>query len=78
MTVKWNGVNLLKTIAENEKSATRLYKAIAAEARIGESFLSSLLKTKRDTKKSTMRCWQNSKRKLKLKSSKVKQNMLTC
>jgi len=42
MTVKWNGVNLLKTIAENEKSATRLYKAIAAEARIGEKFFEQL------------------------------------
>ncbi|HBD63175.1 MAG TPA: hypothetical protein DC038_01940 [Clostridiales bacterium] len=42
MTVKWNGVNLLKTIAENEKSATRLYKAIDAEARIGEKFFEQL------------------------------------
>ncbi len=42
MTVKWNGVNLLKTIAENEKSATGLYKAIAAEARIGEKFFEQL------------------------------------
>ena len=42
MTVKWNGVNLLKTIAENKKSATRLYKAIAAEARIGEKFFEQL------------------------------------
>lgn len=42
MTVKWNGVNLLKTIAENEKSATELYRAIANESRIGEKFFGQL------------------------------------
>ncbi len=42
MTVKWNGANLLRTIAENEKSATNLYRAIAAEARIGEKFFEQL------------------------------------
>ncbi len=41
-TVKWNGKNLLKTIAENEAGATRLYRAIAKEARIGEQFFESL------------------------------------
>ncbi len=43
-TVKWNGKNLLKTIAENEAGATRLYRAIASEARIGEQFFESLAK----------------------------------
>jgi hypothetical protein len=43
-TVKWNGKNLLKTIAENEASATKLYKAIAGEARIGEQFFEMLAK----------------------------------
>ncbi|WMJ78874.1 MULTISPECIES: ferritin family protein [unclassified Sedimentibacter] len=42
MTVKWNGTNLLKTIAENEKSAANLYRAIANEARIGEKFFEQL------------------------------------
>jgi len=42
MSVKWSGVNLLKTIAENEKSATELYRAIASEARIGEKFFEEL------------------------------------
>lgn len=42
MTVKWNGTNLLKTIAENERAATNLYRAIAAEARIGEQFFEQL------------------------------------
>lgn len=42
MTVKWNGTNLLKTIAENEKSATKLYRALANEARIGEKFFEQL------------------------------------
>ncbi len=41
-TVKWNGRNLLKTIAENEAAATRLYRAIANEARIGEIFFEQL------------------------------------
>ncbi len=41
-TVKWNGRNLLKTIAENEAGATRLYRAIASEARIGEQFFELL------------------------------------
>lgn len=41
-TIKWNGRNLLKTIAENEAAATRLYKAIASEARIGEKFFEIL------------------------------------
>lgn len=43
-TVKWNGRNLLKTIAENEAAATRLYRAIANEARIGEQFFELLAK----------------------------------
>ncbi|HHZ01510.1 MAG TPA: hypothetical protein GX396_01040 [Tissierellia bacterium] len=43
-TVKWNGRNLIKTIAENEKAATKLYRAIAAEARIGEQFFELLAK----------------------------------
>ncbi|HHZ00294.1 MAG TPA: hypothetical protein GYA03_04280, partial [Tissierellia bacterium] len=43
-TVKWNGKNLLKTIAENETSATKLYRAIASEARIGEQFFEMLAK----------------------------------
>ncbi|NLJ59220.1 MAG: hypothetical protein GX339_10305, partial [Tissierellia bacterium] len=41
-TVKWNGKNLIKTIAENEAAATKLYRAIAAEARIGEKFFEQL------------------------------------
>ena len=43
-TVKWNGKNLLKTIAENEAGATKLYRAIASEARIGEQFFEMLAK----------------------------------
>jgi rubrerythrin len=43
-TVKWNGRNLLKTIAENEAAATKLYRAIASEARIGEQFFELLAK----------------------------------
>lgn len=39
--VKWNGKNLIKTIVENEKAATKLYRAIASEVRIGEKFLSN-------------------------------------
>lgn len=42
MTVKWNGTNLLKTIAENEAGATKFYRAIADEARIGEQFFELL------------------------------------
>ncbi|WP_313343955.1 ferritin family protein [Sedimentibacter sp.] len=42
MTVKWNGTNLLKTIAENEAGATKFYRAIAEEARIGEKFFELL------------------------------------
>jgi len=42
MKVKWNGTNLLKTIAENEAGATKLYRAIASEARIGEQFFEKL------------------------------------
>jgi len=42
MTIKWNGTNLLKTIAENEAGATKLYRAIASEARIGEQFFEKL------------------------------------
>lgn len=42
MSVKWNGTNLLKTIAENEKSATNLYRALASETRIGEVFFEQL------------------------------------
>lgn len=42
MTVKWNGTNLLKTIAENEAGATKFYRAIAEEARIGEQFFELL------------------------------------
>ncbi len=42
MTVKWNGTNLLKTIAENEAGATKFYRAIAQEARIGEQFFEQL------------------------------------
>ena len=44
MSVKWNGVKLLKTIAENEAGATRFYRAIASEARIGEKFFEILAK----------------------------------
>jgi rubrerythrin len=44
MFVKWNGTKLLKTIAENEASAVKLYRAIAAEARIGEQFFEKLAK----------------------------------
>lgn len=44
MSVKWNGTKLLKTIAENEASAAKLYRAIAAEARIGEQFFEKLAK----------------------------------
>ncbi len=43
-TVKWNGRNLIKTIAENEAGATKLYRAIASEARIGEQFFELLAK----------------------------------
>ena len=43
-TVKWDGRNLLKTIAENEAGATKLYRAIADEARIGEQFFEMLAK----------------------------------
>ncbi|NYB72917.1 hypothetical protein HZF24_02040 [Sedimentibacter hydroxybenzoicus DSM 7310] len=42
MTVKWNGANLIKTIAENEAGATKFYRAIAEEARIGEKFFELL------------------------------------
>jgi len=42
MTVTWNGTKLLKTIAENEARATKLYRAIAGEARIGEQFFEKL------------------------------------
>lgn len=41
-TVKWNGSHLLKTIAENEAAATKLYRAIGKEARIGEQFFEQL------------------------------------
>ena len=41
-TVKWNGRNLLKTIAVSEAAATRLYRVIASEARIGEQFFELL------------------------------------
>ena len=41
-TVKWNGRQLLKTIAENEAATTKLYRAIAGEARIGEKFFELL------------------------------------
>ena len=41
-TVKWNGRQLLKTIAENEAATTKLYRAIAGEARIGEKFFDLL------------------------------------
>ena len=40
--VKWNGRNLLKSIAENEKEATKLYRMFASEARIGEKFFELL------------------------------------
>lgn len=40
--VKWNGRNLLKTIAENEKEETKLYRMFASEARIGEKFFELL------------------------------------
>lgn len=40
--VKWNGTKLLKTIAENEEATTKLYRAIASEARIGEKFFELL------------------------------------
>lgn len=43
-TVKWNGRNLLKTIAKNEAAATKLYRAIASETRIGEQFFELLAK----------------------------------
>ncbi len=41
-TVKWNGRDLLKVIAENEAATTKLYRAIASEARIGEKFFELL------------------------------------
>ena len=41
-TVKWNGRQLLKTIAENEAATTKLYRAVAGEARIGEKFFELL------------------------------------
>ena len=43
-TIKWNGRNLLKTIAQNEAAATRLYRIIGSEARIGEQFFELLAK----------------------------------
>lgn len=42
MAVKWNGANLIKTIADNENSAANLYRAIAQETRIGEVFFEQL------------------------------------
>lgn len=42
MTVTWNGTKLLKMIAENEAGATKLYRAIASESRIGEKFFEKL------------------------------------
>lgn len=57
--VKWNGRNLLKSIAENEKEATKLYRMFASEARIGEKFLNCWQRMKKDTKKSTMHCLKN-------------------
>lgn len=44
MGVKWNGMKLLKTIAENEAAAAKFYKTIALEARIGEKFFEILAK----------------------------------
>lgn len=42
MTVKWNGANLIKTIADNENSTANLYRTIAQETRIGEVFFEQL------------------------------------
>lgn len=42
MSVKWSGVNLLKAITENEAGATKFYREIAKEARIGEQFFEQL------------------------------------
>ncbi len=42
MAVKWNGTNLLKSLAENEAAAAKFYRAIAGEARIGEKFFEQL------------------------------------
>jgi rubrerythrin len=42
MNIKWSGMKLLKTIAENEAGATKFYRAIANEARIGEKFFEIL------------------------------------
>ncbi len=44
MSVKWNGMKLLKTIADNEAAAAKFYKTIASEARIGEGFFDILAK----------------------------------
>jgi rubrerythrin len=38
MSVKWDGTKLLKTIAANEESAAKLYRAIAENANIGAKF----------------------------------------
>jgi rubrerythrin len=38
MSVKWDGTKLLKTIAANEESTAKLYRAIAENANIGANF----------------------------------------
>ena len=38
MSVKWDGTKLLKTIAANEESTAKLYRAIAENANIGAKF----------------------------------------
>ena len=42
MSVKWDGTKLLKTIAANEESAAKLYRAIAENANIGAKFFEIL------------------------------------
>ena len=42
MSVKWDGAKLLKTIAANEESAAKLYRAIAENANIGAKFFEIL------------------------------------
>jgi len=42
MSVKWDGTKLLRTIAANEESAAKLYRAIAENANIGAEFFEIL------------------------------------
>lgn len=44
MKVKWDGLKLLQSVAANEAAATKMYKALASEAKIGEKFFENLAK----------------------------------